>query len=101
MEDLQELLTLCHRKFRLSKSAITLCTIPPLANIPLINNFDELSALYAFNNNIRWIVEHKGYDGCPLGKGGIDTYGLVDFFEQFHTYDADDNMSIDFDYYQL
>lgn len=101
MEDLIELLTLCHTKFRLSKSAITLCTIPPLANVPLIANFDQISTLYTFNNNIRWIIDHKGYDGCPLGQGGIDNYGFIDFFEEFHRYDEDENKSINFDNFQI
>ncbi|XP_072752345.1 uncharacterized protein [Anoplolepis gracilipes] len=77
--DMTELLQVLRSKFHLSNTAITICTIPPLANLGIYAYKYQSLALFCFNNWIRSLAD--------LATSGKDTffenYPIIDLFESF------------------
>ena len=65
-------------------SAITLCTIPPLPNVPVHAYRDRYENMHIFNNWLRDYAMENGYD-------------LIDFNDEFL---EEENFRIDFELYQ-
>lgn len=90
IEDMEELLDVFKRKFAFSPSAITLCTIPPLANRSILYHHDEMSAFAGFNNWLRSICDNV--DQIEWYRG----YNLIDL----HHYFMSDGFHIDYSCFQ-
>lgn len=93
VQDMTWLLKLLEYKFSFSRSAITICTIPPLANLSLYGHSCKIRALYSFNTWIRHLANIEGYG---LGNE-TKSYRVIDFFEVF----TDDTYTTLYDYFQL
>lgn len=87
------LLKLLEYKFSFSRSAITICTIPPLANLSLYGHSCKIRALYSFNT---WIRHLANIEGHGFGKE-TKSYRVIDFFEVF----TDNTYTTQYDYFQL
>ncbi|XP_066600884.1 uncharacterized protein osk [Prorops nasuta] len=94
IEDMQVLLTLLETKFSLTNNAVTLCTIPPLANLALFSDREKLINLYAFNSWIRSL--EKGFNGRWY-ETYVSHYPVIDVHSQFIT----ENHATEYDYYQI
>ena len=90
--DFIELLELLEFKFNIARNAITICTLPPLANLSFMSDFEKTSTLRSFNNWLRQMVGEKTDFVC----GNYSAYQLVDFYDAF-TNDAD---AISYEYFQ-
>ncbi|KAL6442466.1 hypothetical protein ACFW04_002590 [Cataglyphis niger] len=76
--DMTELLQVLRSKFHLSNSAITICTIPPLANLGIYAYKKQSLALFCFNNWIRSLADDASRRG-----GTFESYPIIDLFESF------------------
>ncbi|XP_023290582.1 maternal effect protein oskar [Orussus abietinus] len=91
ISDMESLLELCIDRFGFSKSTITLCTIPPLANISLMCHPNQFNTLLGFNS---WI---KSISCRSTFKEMKSAYRLIDFFTAF----TGKNMSTDYKLFQM
>lgn len=73
-----ELLQVLRSKFHLSNSAITVCTIPPLANLSIYAYKKQGLALFGFNNWIRSLADDASQRGVSF-----ESYPIIDLFESF------------------
>ncbi|EFN70685.1 hypothetical protein EAG_03874 [Camponotus floridanus] len=76
--DMTELLQVLRSKFHLSNSAITICTIPPLANLSIYAYKKQSLALFCFNNWIRSLA-----DDASRRDASFESYPIIDLFESF------------------
>lgn len=76
--DMTELLQVLRSKFHLSNSAITVCTIPPLANLSIYAYKKQGLALFGFNNWIRSLADDASQRGVSF-----ESYPIIDLFESF------------------
>lgn len=91
--DYRELLNLIEIKFNIPRTSITLCTIPPLANLTFRIDFEKSTTLHLFNNWLRNIWrEYSDFDM----NGYYLNYNLADFDETFRN----DAGGINYNYYQ-
>ncbi|XP_043470762.1 maternal effect protein oskar-like [Leptopilina heterotoma] len=91
--DYRELLNLIEIKFNIPRTSITLCTIPPLANLSFRIDFEKCSTLHLFNNWLRNIWREY----CEFDMNGYYlNYSLADFDETFRN----DAGGINYNYYQ-
>lgn len=75
-EDYKNLLQILEDKFGHSKQQITLCTLPPLANMSYHTANLELTNLYAINNFIRRLGNEEF-----MGPG-LDKYNVIDVYDE-------------------
>lgn len=73
-----ELLQVLRSKFHLSNSAITICTIPPLANMSICSHKTQSLSLFSFNNWIRSLA-----DDASSRHPSFESYPVIDLFESF------------------
>ncbi|XP_034950598.1 uncharacterized protein osk [Chelonus insularis] len=83
-EDFEELLDVLHTCFAFSKSAIKLCTIPPLANLNIYDHGNCLITYRAFNNYLYKLA----YD---------NKYNLADFYRKM----TNANSETEYEFFQL
>ncbi|XP_043269694.1 uncharacterized protein osk [Venturia canescens] len=93
IEDMEELLLCLENRHAFSKSAITLCTIPPLANLHVLGHKKKLENLKDFNS---WIIE-KTNAFCDTRRFSGIRYNLVDF----HTKNTTVHGSTEYEFFQL
>ncbi|EFN79254.1 hypothetical protein EAI_08923 [Harpegnathos saltator] len=91
IDDMSELLQVLQSKFHLSNSAITICTIPPLANIAIHAYKYKSLALFCFNNWIRSLVDDMSRRDS-FSKG----YRILDLFENC----SNEMYATEFDWFQ-
>lgn len=91
-EDYLELLKTLEENFCLSKSSITIGTIPPLANISFRMHYEEFSTLVCFNNWLRYLIDNR-YD--EIGQRKF-SYKFIDFHKELLT----DIEEVNYDYFQ-
>ncbi|KAK2587845.1 hypothetical protein KPH14_003942 [Odynerus spinipes] len=98
IKDMEWLLKLLEYKFSFSHSAVTICTIPPLANLSLHGHSDKVRALYSFNNWIRGLAHAEDHSfGSNSSYSNSKSYRVIDFFEAF----ADETYTTQYDWFQL
>lgn len=78
INDMTELLQVLQSRFHLSNSAITICTIPPLANIAIHAYKNKSLALFGFNNWIRSLI-----DDASKKDSSSRRYRILDLFKNF------------------
>ncbi|XP_011057670.1 PREDICTED: uncharacterized protein LOC105147973 isoform X3 [Acromyrmex echinatior] len=76
--DMTELLQVLRSKFHLSNTAITICTLPPLANLSIYAHKKQSMALLSFNNWIRSLTD----DPSKRDPSFIN-YLVIDLYEKF------------------
>ncbi|KAM0732907.1 Maternal effect protein oskar [Formica fusca] len=76
--DMTELLQVLRSKFHLSNSAITICTLPPLANLGIYAYKKQSLALFCFNNWVRSLADDASRRGPSF-----ESYPIIDLFESF------------------
>ena len=91
-EDFLELLQILEDDFDLAKSAITIGTIPPLANVSFMTQFEEYSTHACFNNWLRQLV----YNQYDVIRNKYCRYNIIDFHKEF----TNDVGGIEYDYFQ-
>lgn len=91
IHDMTKLLQTLRSKFHLSNSAITICTLPPLANIAIHSYKDKSLALFCFNNWIRSLAD----DAC-MRDSSFKGYRVIDLFENF----SNETYTTEFDWFQ-
>ncbi|KMQ89572.1 maternal effect protein oskar, partial [Lasius niger] len=90
--DMTELLQVLRSKFHLSNSAITICTIPPLANVSIYAYKKQSLALFCFNNWIRSLADDAAKRGASF-----ESYPIIDLFESF----CNETYVTDYDWFQV
>lgn len=78
IRDMTELLQVLRSKFHLSSSAITICTLPPLANVSIHAHKHQSMALFCFNNWIRSLA-----DDASSRDSSFENYPIIDLFENY------------------
>ncbi|EZA57006.1 hypothetical protein DMN91_006899 [Ooceraea biroi] len=91
INDMTELLQVLRSKFHLSNSAITICTIPPLANVAICAHKSQSLALFSFNNWIRSLA-----DDASRRDPSFESYPVVDLFESF----CNETYTTEYDWFQ-
>ncbi|KAG7205520.1 hypothetical protein KM043_007500 [Ampulex compressa] len=90
--DMKELLAVLRDRFKLSNSAITLCTIPPLGNIGIDSHHRKVTSLYVFNHWIRSLnVDEDFHDRLE------NNYFVIDVYKSF----TNENYATEYDLFQL
>lgn len=89
--DMTELLQVLRSKFHLSNSAITVCTLPPLANVSIHAYKKQSLALFCFNNWIRSLA-----DDASRRNASFESYPIIDLFESF----CDETYVTEYDWFQ-
>ena len=87
-----ELLQVLRSKFHLSNTAITICTLPPLANLSIYAHKKQSMALLSFNNWIRSLTD----DPSKRDPSFIN-YSVIDLYEKFC---FDETYVTNYDWYQ-
>ncbi|XP_014478649.1 PREDICTED: uncharacterized protein LOC106746506 [Dinoponera quadriceps] len=90
IDDMTELLQVLQSRFHLSNSAITICTIPPLANIAIHAYKNKSLALFCFNNWVRSLIDDTSI------KDSSKRYRILDLFENF----SNGMYTTEFDWFQ-
>ncbi|KAG5314129.1 OSKA protein, partial [Acromyrmex insinuator] len=90
--DMTELLQVLRSKFHLSNTAITICTLPPLANLSIYAHKKQSMALLSFNNWIRSLTD----DPSKRDPSFIN-YLVIDLYEKFC---FDETYVTNYDWYQ-
>ncbi|XP_011165902.2 uncharacterized protein LOC105200173 [Solenopsis invicta] len=93
IDDMTELLQVLRSKFHLSNTAITICTLPPLANLGIYAYRNQSFALFSFNNWIRSLA----YDPARRDSSFIN-YSVIDLYEKFC---LDDTYITNYDWFQV
>ncbi|XP_024873093.1 uncharacterized protein LOC112455425 [Temnothorax curvispinosus] len=78
IEDMTELLQVLRSKFHLSNTAISICTLPPLANISIYSYKKQSMALLSFNNWIRSLA-----DDPSTRDTSFVNYPVIDLYTKF------------------
>ncbi|KAH0954274.1 hypothetical protein HN011_004449 [Eciton burchellii] len=91
IDDMTELLQVLRSKFHLSNSAITICTIPPLANVAVCVHRKQNLALFCFNNWVRSLA-----DDASRRDPSFENYPIIDLFESF----CNKTYSTNYDWFQ-
>ncbi|KAL0126580.1 hypothetical protein PUN28_005142 [Cardiocondyla obscurior] len=73
-----ELLQVLRTKFHLSNTAITICTLPPLANLSIYAYEKQSMAFFSFNNWIRSLA-----DNPSERESSFVNYSVIDLYEHF------------------
>ncbi|XP_011635158.1 uncharacterized protein LOC105425879 isoform X1 [Pogonomyrmex barbatus] len=90
--DMTELLQVLRSKFHLSNTAITICTLPPLANLSIYAYKKQSLAFFSFNNWIRSLAD----DPSKRGPSFVN-YPVIDLYEKFC---IDETYITDYDWFQ-
>ncbi|XP_018354843.1 PREDICTED: uncharacterized protein LOC108755919 [Trachymyrmex septentrionalis] len=90
--DMTELLQVLRSKFHLSNTAITICTLPPLANLSIYAHKKQSMALLSFNNWIRSLT-----DDPSKRDSSFINYSVIDLYEKFC---FDETYVTNYDWYQ-
>lgn len=75
---MMELLQVLRSKFHLSNTAITICTLPPLANLSIYAYKTQSMAFLSFNNWIRSLA-----DDPSKREPSFVNYPVIDLYEKF------------------
>lgn len=99
IKDMERLLQLLERKFYFSRTAITICTIPPLANLSLHGHNNKVRALYSFNDWIRSLAHttNHSFGSNDSYYNYSKSYRIIDFCEAF----TDEALTTRYDCFQL
>ncbi|XP_011862145.1 PREDICTED: uncharacterized protein LOC105558834 [Vollenhovia emeryi] len=92
IDDMTELLEVLRSKFHLSNTAITICTLPPLANLSMYAYKKQTMALLSFNNWIRSLA-----DDPSKRESSFVNYPVIDLFEMFC---CDETYTTNYDWFQ-
>jgi len=90
--DMTELLQVLRSKFHLSSTAITICTLPPLANLGIYAYKTQSMAFFSFNNWIRSLA-----DDSSKRNSSFVNYSVIDLYEKFC---FDGKYITDYDWFQ-
>ncbi|XP_012229836.1 uncharacterized protein osk [Linepithema humile] len=91
IHDMTELLQVLRSKFHLSNSAITICTLPPLANVSIHAHKHQSMALFCFNNWIRSLA-----DDASRRDSSFENYPIIDLFENY----CNETYTTEYDWFQ-
>lgn len=92
IDDMTELLQVLRSKFHLSNKAITICTLPPLANLGIYAYMRKNMALFSFNNWIRSLT-----DDPSKREPTFINYPVIDLYEKFC---IDETYTTNYDWFQ-
>lgn len=90
--DMTELLQVLRSKFHLSNTAITICTLPPLANLSIYAYKKQSIALLSFNNWIRSLT-----DDPSKRDSSFVNYPVIDLYKEFC---LDETYTTNYDWFQ-
>lgn len=95
IEDMEDLLEYLEARYSFSKSAITLCTIPPLANLLMSSDRAKILVLQGFNS---WIREQTNFRFGNSDQWDFNVrYNLIEFHDKNTTV----KISTNYDYFQM
>ncbi|XP_012532829.1 uncharacterized protein LOC105834706 [Monomorium pharaonis] len=92
IRDMTELLQVLRSKFHLSNTAITICTLPPLANLGIHAYKTQNLALLSFNNWIRSLA-----DDPAKRDSSFVNYSVIDLYQQY----CGENFITNYDLFQI
>lgn len=90
--DMTELLQVLRSKFHLSNEAITICTLPPMANLSIYAHKEQSMAFLSFNNWIRSLADDPSKRDSSFIK-----FPVIDLYEKFC---FDDTYVTNYDWFQ-